>query len=81
MEWIDVNVAVPTHTDFVILCNINSHWGGLELYGIGWYNQLGKEKWITVPQEFSNRITHWMPIPDPPIRKVENDRVSNQSGT
>jgi len=70
-EWISVEEGLPEDTENKLLLNINSEWGGLDMYNLGWW-EATSSMWIHMSFKKDNqsiymKVTHWMPLPVPPI--------------
>lgn len=66
MEWINVFDRLPEDTDDVLV--IGDGWDGMNWWRILFYES---DAWHTIDGDIvdvksQRRITHWMPLPEPP---------------
>jgi hypothetical protein len=78
-EWIPVTERLPENSRHVLICRATGRVsiGHIPLYGVGvdvsyWYKD-GLAKFHDVVSYRLVGVTHWMPLPEPPMRKGEND--------
>ena len=57
-HWINVKDRLPENDDDVLLATS----GGI---GLGYYN-IYFDEWTDYTNDDNNRVTHWMPLPEPP---------------
>ena len=62
--WIPVSERMPNDKDFVWCYGYVSGW--TESDGFEAYYDATRNKWWTVDDEKVGKITHWMPLPNPP---------------
>jgi len=62
--WIPVSERMPNDKDFVWCYGYVSGW--TESDGFEAYYDATRNKWWTVDDEKVEKITHWMPLPNPP---------------
>ena len=63
MEWISVNDKLP-QDDIDVLC-LFTGWDDMQFQRVLSYDELEKE-WVDWEGYTHNKITHWMPLPNPP---------------
>ena len=71
MEWISVDVQLPSRQVEVLVLTVS-----LEvLIGELWLNGTWHEHWAYAKIE--PEITHWMPLPEPPLKKDDGPNDVN----
>ena len=67
--WISTGKQMPEKMDFVLFCELSedSFTGKLQTFHVGWFDRVNVwfsecTGWI----EDKTKITHWMPLPEPP---------------
>ena len=63
MEWISVKERLPQATG-KYLCAVKDKRGNLWTIASDW--SLEMKSWFGDYGEIKNKVTHWMPLPDPP---------------
>ena len=69
-EWISVEDRLPDIKMGFLSCLIAKNNG---VVMEAWFNGKTKEfqKGFNLSDEFNLKVTHWMPLPEAPVRKVE----------
>ena len=65
-KWISVADRLPENRDDVLVCR--TWWNVKRNPQIGWYNDVSQEWEILESDGYypCNKVTHWMPLPQPP---------------
>lgn len=66
MEWISVKDRLP-ETDKMVLVVCNSAYCEKPYSTVGNYTCWTSKKWLTKSGAIDTSVTHWMPLPQPPI--------------
>ena len=71
--WIPVTESLPGYGEMV-LCYISA-WSG-SFFGILLPDEIEGNKWIVLPSGFgpTEEVTHWRPLPAPPVEKEEESQ-------
>jgi hypothetical protein len=65
-EWIDVNDRLPTNSDVVLIVRGSETWIGFLQNTRIWWDLIDDAE---VDEDDDRPVTHWMPLPSPPVRK------------
>ena len=65
MEWISVEYRLPEKSGYYLYFASNPHRGLQNGIGVSYYMHKAKD-WKKV---YTPRVTHWMPLPEPPKGK------------
>lgn len=63
MEWISVNDKLPENIDNVLAYSSLAYNQNCSVE-VAFYDE--DQQWKGAPTYFTNGITHWMPLPEPP---------------
>lgn len=69
MEWIECSKQMPTGEPRLLLLNFETQ--GIVEYSVGYFNRLAGMWFLDgeLHDEYEPPVTHWMPLPDPPVTK------------
>ena len=62
-KWIPVTERLPERREDVLLCR--KFWNEIQNPQMGWYNDVSGE-WFDLSNRVIHKVTHWMPLPEPP---------------
>jgi hypothetical protein len=75
MSWISVNQLPEDDGQVLIAVDMAN---GIKHVAMGWYNP--NHGWSLVPTRWDSAITHWMPVPKPPMRPALPEAKDNPDG-
>jgi uncharacterized protein DUF551 len=75
MEWISINIVLPNTSEIVLVCDQVSDFVSLGRY----LPDLDEFQLMALDKVTSDMaITHWMPLPQPPLNEVEDKGTASK---